>query len=54
MLEGLEDVRAKIAQYTGIVVGVELRRLRAVGPAIAAIDWSAHDGEWEGPPPDDG
>ena len=54
MLEGLEDVRAKIAQYTGIVVGVELRRLRAVGPAIAAIDWSAHDEVWEGPPSDDG
>ena len=27
----------------GIVVGPELRRLRAVAPAIAAVDWSAHD-----------
>ena len=27
----------------GIVVGKELRYTRAMGPAIAAIDWAAHD-----------
>ena len=24
----------------------ELRRLRAVGPAIAAVDWTTYDEEW--------
>jgi len=49
MLEGVEGVRAKIGAFVGIVVGVELRRLRAVGPAIAAVDWAAHDEEWQPP-----
>ena len=31
------------ARFLGVVVGAELRHLRAVGPAIAAIDWAAHD-----------
>ena len=30
----------------GIVVGKELRYTRAMGPAIAAIDWAAHDEVW--------
>jgi len=32
-----------IAAYAGIVVGEELRRVRALGPALAAVDWAAHD-----------
>ena len=35
-----------IAAFVGIVVGVELRRTRTMGPAIAAIDWAAHDQAW--------
>ena len=51
MLEGVEEVREKIGAFVGIVVGAELRRLRAVGPAIAAVYcWALHDEEWEGPP----
>ena len=46
MLEGEVDVRAEIGAFVGIVVGAELRHLRAVGPAIAAIDWAAHDEPW--------
>ncbi|MGB1409243.1 peptidogalycan biosysnthesis protein, partial [Alloalcanivorax venustensis] len=36
-----EGVRERIAQFVGVVVGAELRHLRAVGPAIAAVDWAA-------------
>ena len=46
MLEGVVDVRAEIGAFVGIVVGAELRRLRAVRPAIAAVDWAAHDEDW--------
>ena len=49
MLEGVEEVREEIGAFVGIVVGVELRRLRAVGPAIAAVDWAAHDEDWQAP-----
>ena len=42
-LGGLQEVLSQIADFAGIVVGAELRRLRAIGPAIAAVDWSAHD-----------
>ena len=42
-LGGVAEVREQIAEFVGIVVGVELRHLRAVGPAIAAVDWAAHD-----------
>ena len=51
-LGGVAEVREQIAEFVGIVVGVELRHLRAVGPAIAAIDWAAHDEQWDGPPED--
>ena len=47
-LGGVAEVREEIGAFVGIVVGAELRRLRAVGPAIAAVDWAAHDEEWEG------
>ena len=43
MLEGLGEVREKIGAYVGVVVGVELRRLRGVVGLIAAVDWDAHD-----------
>ena len=43
MLLGLPGVREDIAAFAGIVVGKELRYTRAVGPAIAAIDWAVHD-----------
>ena len=52
MLEGEVDVRAEIGAFVGIVVGAELRHLRAVlqvGPAIAAVDWAAHDQPWAPP-----
>ena len=45
-LGGVGEVREQIAEFAGIVVGAELRHLRAVGPAIAAIDWAAHDQPW--------
>ena len=45
MLEGEVDVRAEIGAFVGIVVGAELRRLQAMRPAIAAVDWAAHDEE---------
>ena len=48
MFEGVPEVREKIGAFVGIAVGVELRRLRAVGPAIAAVDWAAHDEDWAG------
>ena len=44
----LEHIRIEIAAYVGIVVGAELRHLRAIGPAIAAINWAAHDQPWDG------
>ena len=48
-LGGVDEVREEIGAYVGIVVGAELRRLRAVGPAIAAVDWTAHDAPWQPP-----
>ena len=39
----------RIGEFVGIVMGAELRRLRALGPAMAAVDWAAHDEEWEPP-----
>ena len=45
-LGGVAEVREQIAEFVGIVVGTELRHLRAVGPAIAAVDWAAHDQPW--------
>ena len=41
----MDRVLVRIGEFVGIVMGVELRRLRAVGPSIAAIDWAAHDEE---------
>ena len=49
MLGGVSEVREKVAGFLGIVVGAELRHLRAVGPAIAAVDWAAHDQPWAPP-----
>ena len=49
IIGGVEAVRERIAAFAGIVVGAELRHLRAVGPAIAAIDWAAHDQPWAPP-----
>ena len=46
MIGGVEAVRERIGEFVGVVVGSELRHLRAVGPAIAAIDWAAHDEPW--------
>ena len=45
VFEGVEEVRERVGAFVGVVVGAELRRLRALGPAIAAIDWAAHDEE---------
>jgi hypothetical protein len=42
MLEGVPDVRERIAHFVGVVVGAELRRTRTMGPAIAAVNWAAH------------
>ena len=39
----LDHVRMEIAAYAGIVVGAQLRYLRAIGPAIAAVNWAEHD-----------
>ena len=50
MIGGVAEVRERIGEFVGVVVGSELRHLRAVGPAIAAIDWAAHDQPWDGPP----
>ena len=36
----------KIGAFVGVVVGAELGHTRAMGPAIAAIDWAAHDQAW--------
>jgi hypothetical protein len=43
MLEGVPHVHQLIAEFVGVVVGEELRHTRAMGTAIAAIDWAAHD-----------
>ena len=43
MLGGVPAVHQLIAAYAGVVVGEELRHARAMGPALAAIDWAAHD-----------
>ena len=51
---GMAQQRKSIMEFVGIVVGAELRHLRAVGPAIAAIDWAAHDQPWDGPPEEEG
>ena len=45
LIAGVPDALERIAEFAGIVVGKELRRTRAVGSAIAAIDWAAHDDE---------
>ena len=42
-LAGKPGLLEKIGAFVGIVVGVELRHTRAMGPAIAVIDWAAHD-----------
>ena len=46
-LGGLDKVREEIGAFVGIVVGAELRRLRAAGAVIAAVDWAAHDAPWQ-------
>ena len=46
-LAGKPGLLEKIGAFVGIVVGVELRHTRAMGPAIAAIDWAAHDQAWQ-------
>ena len=43
MLEGEVELRAQVAEFVGVVVGRELRHTRAMGPAIAAVDWAAPD-----------
>ena len=45
-LAGKPGLLEKIGAFVGIVVGVELRHTRAMGPAMAAIDWAAHDQAW--------
>ena len=52
-LGGVDEVREEIGAYVGIVVGAELRRLRVAGPAIAAVDWAAHDAPWQPPSEDE-
>ena len=47
-LGGVGGIREDIQAFVGIVVAAELRRVRAVGPAIAAVDWAAHDEERQG------
>ena len=49
ILEGEEALRAKVAEFVGVVVGKELQHTRTMGPAIAAIDWAAHDEQWAAP-----
>ena len=49
MLGGVGGVRERIGSFVGVFVGTELRHLRAVGPAIAAVDWAAHDQPWAPP-----
>ena len=48
LLGGVVEVREEIGAFVGIFVGAELRRLRAVGPAIASVDWRVHDQAWGG------
>jgi hypothetical protein len=43
ILAGKPGLLEKIAAFAGVMVGEELRRTRAVGPAIAAVDWELHD-----------
>ena len=43
MLAGSPGLLQLIAEFAGVVVGEELRRTRAIGPAIAAVDWRMHD-----------
>jgi hypothetical protein len=45
-IAGVPEPLERIAAFAGIVVGTELRLTRAMGPAIAAIDWAAHDQPW--------
>ena len=52
MLEGLPNILELVAGYAGVVTGSELRRTRAMGPAIAMGDWAAHDAEWTDDPSD--
>ena len=47
VLAGKDGPLAHIAGFAGIVMGLELGRVRALGPAIAAVDWAAVDEEWE-------
>ena len=49
ILEGEGALRAKVAEFVGVVVGEELQHTRAMGPAIAAVDWAAHDEQWAAP-----
>ena len=49
MLGGVKEVRERVGSFVGVFVGTELRHLRAVGPAIAAVDWAAHDQPWAPP-----
>ena len=46
-LGGVEHVRARIGAFAGIVVGVELTRVRAAQTAIEATDWQLHDMDWQ-------
>ena len=46
LLAGEPGLLEEIAAFVGIVVGAELRHTRAMGPAIAAVDWAAHDEAW--------
>ena len=39
-LGGVPDAREQIAAFVGVVVGAELRGLRAARPAIAVVDWT--------------
>ena len=48
-LAGLGGVREEVASMLGVAVGVELGRIRAIGRTIAAVDWTAHDEDWDGP-----
>ena len=47
MLAGLEGVLMKIAAFSGVVVGEELRHTRRIGPGFAAIDWDEHDADYD-------
>ena len=49
MLGGCPEVLQKVAEFVGVVVGVELRHLRAAEQAIAEVYWPAED--WD---PEDG